>query len=40
MQSRRGHDLGWIGLTLPAKSDRPPVGPIIARIEGLNGAAA
>jgi ABC-type sugar transport system ATPase subunit len=40
MRSHRGHDLGWIGLVLPAAGDKPPVASILARVETLGMAAA
>jgi ribose transport system ATP-binding protein/rhamnose transport system ATP-binding protein len=40
MKSQRGHDLGWIGLTLPAGARLPPAEPIRERIETLSKAAA
>jgi ribose transport system ATP-binding protein/rhamnose transport system ATP-binding protein len=40
MKSQRGHDLGWIGLTLPAGARVPPAEPIRERIETLSKAAA
>jgi ribose transport system ATP-binding protein/rhamnose transport system ATP-binding protein len=40
MKSHRGHDLGWIGLSLPAGAAIPPAEPIRARIETLSRAAA
>lgn len=36
MRSRRGSDLGWIGLALPAAADLPPPQAIEARIAALN----
>jgi ribose transport system ATP-binding protein/rhamnose transport system ATP-binding protein len=35
MRSRRGHDLGWVGLTLPGVQDLPPPASIQARIAAL-----
>ena len=35
MTDRRGHDLGWIGLTLPGGAPAPDPGPIIARVQRL-----
>jgi ribose transport system ATP-binding protein/rhamnose transport system ATP-binding protein len=40
VRSQRGHDLGWIGLTLPAGARVPPAEPIRERIETLSKAAA
>ena len=40
VRSQRGHDLGWIGLTLPAGARMPPAEPIRERIETLSKAAA
>jgi ribose transport system ATP-binding protein/rhamnose transport system ATP-binding protein len=40
MHSHRGHDLGWIGLVLPAAGSKPHVAPILAQIETLSRAAA
>jgi predicted DNA-binding transcriptional regulator len=37
IQSSRGHDMGWIGVTLDADSPRPPAGEIRERIEKLVG---
>lgn len=31
----RGHDLGWIGLTVPGESPLPYVGDIRRRVEAL-----
>ncbi|WP_374378757.1 sugar ABC transporter ATP-binding protein [Dongia sp.] len=36
MRSRRGNDLGWIGLTLPAGEDLPPPELIAARVAALH----
>jgi ribose transport system ATP-binding protein/rhamnose transport system ATP-binding protein len=38
MRSRRGNDLGWIGLTLPANADLPPPELIAARVAALQAA--
>jgi ribose transport system ATP-binding protein/rhamnose transport system ATP-binding protein len=38
MRSRRGNDLGWIGLTLPAGTDLPPPELIAARVAALHAA--
>ncbi|MBZ9896136.1 MULTISPECIES: sugar ABC transporter ATP-binding protein [unclassified Mesorhizobium] len=35
LSNRRGHDLGWIGLSLPAGSRLPDAGALSARIAGL-----
>ncbi|KIT15640.1 sugar ABC transporter ATP-binding protein [Jannaschia aquimarina] len=35
MTDRRGHDLGWIGLTLPGDVDPPPVADVAARVHSL-----
>ncbi|SME90299.1 monosaccharide ABC transporter ATP-binding protein, CUT2 family [Tistlia consotensis] len=37
--SRRGHDLGWIGLTLPGEAARPAAERVRERIEALNAEA-
>jgi len=37
IQSSRGHDMGWIGVTLDAQSPRPSARQIRDRIEGLVG---
>jgi hypothetical protein len=39
MRSRRGHDLGWIGLTLPATATLPAAEAVRRRIEALNEGA-
>jgi len=39
LRSRRGHDLGWIGLTLPGSARLPPVEEVRARMEALGEAA-
>ena len=36
MTDRRGHDLGWIGLSLAAGADRPQLADIIGQIGKLN----
>jgi ABC-type sugar transport system ATPase subunit len=36
MQDRRGNDLGWIGLTLPAGSTLPPVADLTDEIKSLS----
>jgi ribose transport system ATP-binding protein/rhamnose transport system ATP-binding protein len=33
VRSHRGHDLGWIGLSLPAANALPAPGPIRERIQ-------
>jgi ribose transport system ATP-binding protein/rhamnose transport system ATP-binding protein len=35
VRSNRGHDMGWIGVTLPAHRPRPPVQEIQSRIDGV-----
>jgi ABC-type sugar transport system ATPase subunit len=35
VRSNRGHDMGWIGVTLPAHRPRPPVREIQRRIDGV-----
>jgi ribose transport system ATP-binding protein/rhamnose transport system ATP-binding protein len=35
VRSSRGHDMGWIGVTLDAQSPRPPAGQVRDRIESL-----
>jgi len=35
VRSNRGHDMGWIGVTLPAHRPRPPVQEIQRRIDGV-----
>lgn len=37
MTGRRGHDFGWVGLTLPAGAGRPAAGKIQERVAGLAG---
>jgi ribose transport system ATP-binding protein len=39
MRSHRGHDLGWIGLTLPASAEVPPVETIRREINFMSEAA-
>ena len=36
MTDRRGHDLGWIGLTLPEGTPRPDLDAIQAEVSGLS----
>jgi len=36
MRSRRGHDLGWFGLTLPGAKNLPPPTAIQAQVAALN----
>lgn len=36
MRNSRGHDLGWIGLTMDAEASRPDPAPIVARVNELN----
>ncbi|MGB3555325.1 MAG: ATP-binding cassette domain-containing protein, partial [Jannaschia sp.] len=38
MTDKRGHDLGWIGLTLPEGVAPPPVDDIMARVRDLTRA--
>lgn len=40
IRSQRGHDLGWVGLSLPAGGRMPAAESIRARVETLSGAAA
>jgi ribose transport system ATP-binding protein/rhamnose transport system ATP-binding protein len=40
IRSSRGHELGWIGLTLPGGDTTPPADGIIRRVEALGAAAA
>ena len=35
VRSNHGHDMGWIGVTLPAHRPRPPVQEIQSRIDGV-----
>lgn len=35
MVNRRGHDLGWIGLSLPASGDRPDTDKLARRVASL-----
>jgi hypothetical protein len=35
LRSGRGHDLGWIGLSLPGKATPPDPEPIRRRVEEL-----
>ncbi len=39
IRTRRGHDLGWIGLTLPQGGERPDAAQVKERIEALNAEA-
>jgi ribose transport system ATP-binding protein/rhamnose transport system ATP-binding protein len=36
MRSQRGHDLGWVGLTLPNTADLPPPETIQSQVAALN----
>jgi ribose transport system ATP-binding protein/rhamnose transport system ATP-binding protein len=38
MTSSRGHDFGWIGLTLPAGTETPPAATVRERITAMAGA--
>jgi ribose transport system ATP-binding protein/rhamnose transport system ATP-binding protein len=40
IRSSRGHELGWIGLTLPAGGKPPAAEGIISRVEALGAAAS
>jgi hypothetical protein len=40
VKSRRGHDFGWIGLTLPKGGATPPAADLRRRIETLSEVAA
>jgi ABC-type sugar transport system ATPase subunit len=39
LRSRRNHDLGWIGLTVPGSAAPPPADLVRQRIEALNAEA-
>ena len=36
IRSQRGHDLGWVGLTVPAGATLPPAPAIKIRIETVS----
>jgi ABC-type sugar transport system ATPase subunit len=36
IRNNRGHDLGWVGLTMTADGRLPEPGPIVARVNELN----
>ena len=38
MRNRRGHDLGWIGLTIDSRAPAPPAGAIQADVAALTDA--
>ena len=40
VRSNRGHDMGWIGVTVPADAPRPQAQDVQSRIETLVGSLA